>query len=521
MRSGAASGRGQVAARRDMRLALLAALVAGALLPLSFAPVGFWPLAIAAPAVLIRLWQHRTPRQAARLGFAFSFGTFAVGTYWLYVSIHGFGQAPLWLALLLMLGLVSIMGLYHALLGWVVARWLPPQGAWCWLVGIPAAWLLMEWLRGWFLSGFAWLSLGYSQTDTWLAALAPVGGVYLLSAVLLLAAGALVTLLQRATTRGERGLAVAVLLLPWLLAVGLGRIEWTRPAGAAVEVAVVQGAIPQDQKWLDANRDHTLELYAELTTQALGVPLIVWPEAAAPDLANNIVPYLRALAAQAGAHGSTLVMGVVRADRPEGVDETQYFNSVLALGRELAFYDKHHLVPFAEFFPVPGFVRGWLRLMSLPYSDFTRGARVQAPLAAADLKLATTICYEDAYGSSQLPVLAEATALVNVTNDAWFGRSSARYQHLQISRMRAIEAQRYLVRAANDGVSAVIGPHGELLARAAEYEPTVLRASIVPRTGLPPYARVGNWPVVLLALVLLAFACRAARRPELPAVSMV
>ena len=118
-------------------------------------------------------------------------------------------------------------------------------------------------------------------------------------------------------------------------------------------------------------------------------------------------------------------------------------------------------------------------------------------------------------------MLAEATALVNVTNDAWFGRSSARYQHLQISRMRAIEAQRYLVRAANDGVSAVIGPHGELLARAAEYEPTVLRASIVPRTGLPPYARVGNWPVVLLALVLLAFACRAARRPELPAVSMV
>ena len=301
-------------------------------------------------------------------------------------------------------------------------------------------------------------------------------------------------------------------LLPWPLAYAACRVDWTRPAGAPVEVAVVQGAIPQDQKWLDANRDRTLELYAQLTTQAPGVPLIVWPESAPPDLANNIVPFLQAMATRAGERGSTLVTGVVRADRPEGAGETRYYNSVLALGREFAFYDKHHLGPFAAFFPVPGFVRQWLRLMSLPYSDFTRGALAQPPLPAAGLQLATTICYEDAYGSSQLPALATATALVNVTNDAWFGRSSARYQHLQISRMRAIEAQRYLVRAANDGVSAVIGPRGELLARAPEFTPTVLRARIVPLGGLPPYAQVGNWPVVSLAALLVVLAALAGRR---------
>jgi len=283
-------------------------------------------------------------------------------------------------------------------------------------------------------------------------------------------------------------------------------------AGAPVAVAVVQGAIPQDQKWLDANRDRTLDLYAGLTERALGTPLIVWPEAAAPDLANNLVPYLRGLATEAGSGGSSLVLGILRAERNRETRELEYFNSVLALGAEFAFYDKHHLVPFAEFFPVPSFVRGWLRLMSLPYSDFTRGAAVQAPLPAAGLALATTICYEDAYGSTQLAALRTATALVNVTNDAWFGRSSARYQHLQISRMRAIEAQRYMVRAANDGVSAVIGPRGELVARAAEYTPTVLRATIVPRSGLPPYARVGNWPVLLLALAGLLFAAWNARR---------
>ncbi len=490
----------------------MVALLAGALLSLAFAPVGAWPLSIACPAALVWLWQGAAPRDAARLGFAFSFGTFAAGTYWLYVSIHGFGQAPLWVALLLMLGLVSIMAGYHAALGWAVARWLPQRGALRWMVGIPAMWLLVEWWRGWFLTGFSWLSLGYSQTDTWLAGLAPVGGTYLLSALLLLAAGSLVTLLQPGASRGERIAAAVALLLPWPLGLAAGRIDWTREAGAPVAVAIVQGAIPQDQKWLDANRDTTLDLYRDLTARIVGAPLIVWPEAAAPDLANNIVPYLQRMTTLVGERGSTLVLGVVRADRPEGARETQYFNSVLALGAEFAFYDKHHLVPFAEFFPVPAFVRGWLRLMSLPYSDFNRGAAVQAPLPAAGLQLATTICYEDAYGSSQLPALATATALVNVTNDAWFGRSSARYQHLQISRMRAIEAQRYLVRAANDGVSAVIGPRGEIVDRAPEYRATVLRSTIVPRSGLPPYARAGNWPVVLLALLLAAGAVWRATR---------
>ncbi len=495
------------------RWPLAAALLAGALLSLAFAPAGFWPLAIACPALLLRLWQDAPPRRAAALGFAFSFGTFAAGTYWLYVSIHGFGQAPLWVALLLMLGLVSIMAAYHALLGWVVARWLPRRGALRWMVGIPALWTLVEWWRGWFLSGFSWLSLGYSQTDTWLAGLAPLGGTYLLSAVLLVAAGSVVMLLQPGASRRERFAAALALLLPWPLGLAAGRVDWTQASGAPVEVAIVQGAIPQDQKWLDANRDTTLELYRQMTARVAGVPLIVWPETAAPDLANNIVPYLQQMATLVGERGSTLVLGVVRADRPEGARETQYFNSVLSLGAEFSFYDKHHLVPFAEFFPVPGFVRGWMRLMSLPYSDFNRGAALQAPLPAAGLKLATTICYEDAYGSSQLPSLATATALVNVTNDAWFGRSSARYQHLQISRMRAIEAQRYLVRAANDGVSAVIGPRGELLAIAPEYRATVLRSTIVPRSGLPPYARVGNWPVVMLALLLAAAAVwRVARR---------
>ena len=479
----------------------LAAAAAGATVSLAFAPFGLWPLAILGPAVLIALWDGTTPRHAAALGFWFNAGTFAAGTYWLYVSIHVFGAAPLWIAFLLMLGLVAIMGAYHAALGYAVARWLPARGAWRWVVGIPAAWLLVEWLRGWFLSGFSWLSLGYSQTDTWLARLAPVGGVYTISDVTLVSAGTLVWLLRAPDLRG-RGAALLLLAAPWLAALALDR-DWTHASGPPVRVAVLQGAVPQDIKWLEDNRETTLRLYAKLTREALGEPLIVMPESALPDLANNLVPFIGRLYSEASARGSALVLGLVRLSD----DGQHYFNSVAALdGQGVTWYDKHHLVPFAEFFPVPKFVRGWLRLMSLPYSDFTRGEAVQPPLQAAGLHLATGICYEDAYGSTLARSLPGSDALVNVTNDAWFGHSTARYQHFQIARMRAIESGRFLVRAANDGISAVIGPRGEVVAEAPQYREIVLRAAITPRTGLPPYARVGNWAIVLLA----AAACVAA-----------
>ncbi len=194
----------------------LAALAAGALLTLAFAPFGQWWLALAAPAVLMQLWARADgARTGAWLGFAFGVGLFAAGTWWLYISIHGFGQAPIWVALLVMAALVFIMALYHGLLGYVVCRWLRPASVAGGLLWVPAAFVLVEWWRGWFLSGFPWLSLGYSQTDSWLAGFAPVGGVHLISFVLLAGAGALPMLWRE---RGAlRALPLAVLLVPWAL----------------------------------------------------------------------------------------------------------------------------------------------------------------------------------------------------------------------------------------------------------------------------------------------------------------
>jgi apolipoprotein N-acyltransferase len=169
-------------------------------------------------------------------------------------------------------------------------------------------------------------------------------------------------------------------------------------------------------------------------------------------------------------------------------------------------YYKRHLVPFGEYFPVPAFIRSWMRLMSLPYDDISAGGAHQPVLSAAGQKLGLTICYEDAFGSEQLKVLREATLLINVTNNAWFGDSTAPHQHLQISRMRALEAGRYLVRATNDGITAAIDPSGHVVARLPQFKEAVMRVDVQPMTGLTPYARVGNYPVVVVALGLIGWA---------------
>ncbi len=481
------------------------ALVAGMALALSFAPIDLWPLAFVAPAVLMWLWQDSTPRRAAVHGFWFNAGTFSVGTYWLYIAIAEIGHAPLPLTFFLMIGMISIMSAYHALLGWCVAKYLPARGAWRWIVGIPGAWLFTEWLRGWFLTGFGWLALGYSQTDTWLAGLAPVVGQFGIGLAVLLVAGALLTLLLG--SRRERVVAGSVVVVIVGASFALHGRSWTNPSGPPVSTAIVQGAIPQDEKWIDENLDKTLDVYRDLTRQAHGTSIIVWPESAIPDLANNHIEFYKQVYQEASAKGSSLVMGTMRMEENPKTGEAEFFNSVLAMDRAspgVGWYDKHHLVPFTEFVPLPDFAREWLRLRNLPSESFTRGAAVQEPFEAGGQKIAASVCYEDAYGSTQLPALRTATLLVNVTNDAWFGHSTARYQHLQISRMRAIEAGRPMVRAANTGVSAIIESDGRIVATAAEYAPAVVIADVQPRIGLTPYARTGNSLIVVLALVMAA-----------------
>jgi apolipoprotein N-acyltransferase len=505
-----ASARGTGAALRLQALArLCAAFAAGAGFNLGFAPFGWWPIALAAPAALFALIRGLPPRRSFGVGAAFGAGLFAFGTYWLYTCLHVFGLVPVWLTIVLQGVLIAAASVYLAALCYLANRfWLKPGATRDWLV-LPVLWVLLEWLRGWLFSGFPWLSLGYSLIDSPLAGWAPIFGVYGVTWAAAMISVAINVVLMPAVRLRRRVAALgALLLLLFAPALSL-RHDWTRPIGPRIPVAAVQGAVPQDQKWQLKNRDLTMQRYLRLTEQAWGAQLIIWPESALPVLAPQIQDYLHALEERGREHGADFAIGLT----DYSLQTHQYHNGLLVLsGAGDGWYYKRHLVPFGEYFPVPRFVRSWLRLMSLPYDDFTPGSPHQPMLSAAGQKLGLTICYEDAFGSEQLRVLHEATLLINVTNNAWFGDSTAPHQHLQIARMRALEAGRYLVRAANDGITAAIGPHGQILASLPQFREGVLRADVQPMTGLTPYARFGNYPVVIGAGVLLALAVWRRRR---------
>jgi apolipoprotein N-acyltransferase len=499
----------QTAQWKQVLARLVAAFAAGAGFNLGFAPFGWWPLALVAPAALFALIRGLPPRRAGWTGASFGLGLFAFGTYWLYTCLHVFGLVPIWLTLLLQALLVAAMSVYAAALCYLSNRfWLKPGAMRDWLV-LPALWVLLEWLRGWLLSGFPWLSTGYAMIDSPLAGWAPLLGVYGVTWAAVLIAVALNVVFMPSVPGSQRGLALAAVVLLFGVPVVLTHVQWTHPSGAPVPIAAVQGAVPQDQKWQAKNRELTMQRYLRLTGEAWGARLIIWPEASLPVLSTDIPEYLHQLKAQGEAHDADFAIGLV----DYWPATKQYFNGILVLGRAGdGWYYKRHLVPFGEYFPVPAFVRRWLRLMSLPYDDFTAGSSRQPTLSAAGEKLALSICYEDAFGSQQLGLLRQATLLINVTNNAWYGDSTAPHQHLQIARMRALEAGRFLVRAANDGITAVINPQGKIVARLAQFQEDVLRASVQPMMGLTPYARLGNYPVVIGSLLLLAFAAWRRRR---------
>jgi apolipoprotein N-acyltransferase len=481
----------------------LAMAAAGAGLTLCFAPFDLWfamPLLLL-PFLLASL--HSPPRAAARLGFAFGCGMFLAGTYWITISIHVFGQAPLLLAALLMLGLVVIMAAWLAACGWLLSHFAESSPRRLLFIA-PAVWVLVEWLRGWVLSGFPWLSLGYGQIDSPLDGWLPISGVYGVSMLVAFSSAALVLALEP----GWRARALGIAVLPWLLGLGLQNLAWTEAAGPALRATLVQGGVSQDRKWLPEQFRETLTLYRDALRAARNSDIVVWPEVAIPALDTQVEPYLEMLERDLQAD-QTLLLGILE-QHPQGI-----FNSVLKFdrgGREV--YRKRHLVPFGEYFPVPDFVREWMRMLSLPHSDLAAGDAVQPLITTVGgQRIAVAICYEDAYGSEQLYAFPAATLIVNVSNDAWFGDSIAPHQHLQIARVRAREVGRYALRATNNGISGVIAADGSLLAVAPQFEFAALTLDVQPMRGTTPYSLAGNWPVINAAVLLLGLGFLTRRRP--------
>ncbi len=487
----------------------LAALLAGGALPLAFAPFGLYPLAVLSPALLFLLWLKVPPARAFRRGFLFGIGEFGVGVSWVYVAIHDFGYTAAPVAALLTLAFVAILALYPALVGWAAARLRARTGGGgrFQLLLLPALWTLGEWLRGWLFTGFPWLGLGYSQLEAPLGGLAPLLGVYGVTFAVALTAGGLVWCWQRieegglGTTPVQVGFPAVVALLGWVGAGSLQSVAWTEPAGEPLGVALVQDNLPQITKWDPEQISRRLDLYAELSLARMGrSDLVVWPENAITVFYHELKEgYFAQLAQEARASGTDLLLGVPVLHE----DGRQYFTTLMSLGREQAFYTKRHLVPFGEYVPFERTLRGLIAFFDLPMSGFSPGAANQPPLAVAGQKAAISICYEDAFGEEVIQALPEATLLINGSNNAWYGDSLAPHQHLQISRMRALETGRPLLRATTTGISALVDPKGRLMATSPQFETHVLEGSVQPMAGSTPFVRWGNRPVIALLFLAL------------------
>ena len=469
---------------------------------LGFSPFDLLPATLLAYALLIHSWQRAPSARAAALaGFWFGLGLFGAGVSWVYVSMNRFGGMPAPLAAFATLGLCAFLALFPALVGALQAR-IPAAPALRAALVIPALWTLIEWLRGWILTGFPWLTAGYAAIDSPLAGFAPIGGVYLLSLATLASAG----LLWCVAVRHGRWIAAAVFVGVGGAGVALNNIVWTEPDGPALTASLLQGNIPQDLKFDPGRYARTLETYAHLVEQSRG-RLIILPETAAPRFLDQVEPaFLARLEAAARRNNGDLLLGV-----PLRTGQTSYFNSVISLGtsRPQA-YHKTHLVPFGEFIPF-GF--SWINsVLAFPLSDFSRGEARQTPLAVAGEQVAVNICYEDVFGAEIARQLPAATLLVNVSNVAWFGDSLAPRQHLQIARMRTLETGRMLLAATNSGVTAAVGADARVIAQLPQFVEGKLEVSAQGYRGVTPYVRFGDWLALGACALALASAVVLARR---------
>lgn len=478
---------------------LLPAL-AGSLCIFGFAPFYAWPVPMLALAVLFFAWARcETQRQAAFAGYAFGLGFFLVGVSWIYVSLHDFGQMPLVLAALATFLFCAFLALFPALAGWLAVRFTAPGARRLWLA--TAAFPVTEWIRGWIFTGFPWLTLGTSQVpDGPLAPFAPWVGAYGTSLGVAALAACLAGIAAGPALRmrlASAACAIAILVLAFAASIP----SFTQPSGPAVSMALLQGNIAQEMKWREEVRGKTLEAYRRMIFEA-DARIVVIPETALPAFLDELpADYMESLRRHARETKKDILLGTVeRATFPGG---SEYFNSLVNITSGGA-YRKRHLVPFGEFIPL-GF--HWiLAILHIPMGDFSRGTASQPPVVADGLRLGVAICYEDLFGEEVIDQLPAAQVLVNVSNDAWFGKSFAAEQHLQASQMRALESGRWMVRSTNTGASAAIDERGLVVARLPEFISGTLVQNVVPRQGATPYVRWGNAPVVWMLAIIAALA---------------
>lgn len=487
------------------------AFVLGAIGVLAFSPFDIWIIALISLTGLLYLITDRSPKQAAMIGFCWGVGLFLFGVSWVYVSIQHFGGVAVPVAVALCLLLALYLALYPMLFSALLIKINPVTSYKQLLLLVPLLWFAIEWLRGWLFTGFPWLQFGYTQLDGPLKPIAPIGGVDTITMLLLLISALMVITLK--TKKIVPGIiAVLLLLCPLLFP-----IDWTKPKPQSeLKVALVQGNTEQSIKWSPDYLQQIISTYVSLTLPLFEEnDIVIWPEAAVPDIERRHQPLLQELDQVAREKNSTLILGIIN----HQIKTKNTYNTAIILGdkeypyyyNEKNRYNKYYLVPFGEMIPFQ-FLFGIISaILDFPMSTLTPGDYIQPPLIAQNTRFLMAICYEVIKGKQLRDNFTTNTDfLVTISNDAWFGKSIGPWQHFQMAKMRALELGRPLLRSTNNGITAVIDHLGHSIKQIPQFEEAVLQTTLSAREGMTPFVRFGYlfpwlWSFINAALYLSLF----------------
>jgi apolipoprotein N-acyltransferase len=459
---------------------------------LAFAPFNFYPLIFLA---IIGLLYITNQNESANIkSFVFGSGFFVIGIYWIYICLQQFGGMPPFIALVSTLSLCLFLALFFlpfSLLSQYKNN----------IFFIPAFFTLIELLRSVIFTGFPWLSLGYSQVpNSPLIGYLPIIGIHGISFLVVLTA---VLIFQLFRGNSKKLYSVLFLILIWGSGQYLKGIEWSEPIGETLSTSLIQGNISQDKKWNSNMINESLNHYHKLILNS-DSSLIILPETSIP-IEVNLIPksFIKRIRDHVAHNDGHIIFGAIEQNMGK------YYNSAFLIGNAYRVaYRKNHLVPFGEFIPLKkylGYVyQNWL---NIPFTNLSKGKQKSVALfKIKNLGFAINICYEDVFGNEIASLdkyTSEPHVLVNISNDAWYGKSIAAEQHLQISQARAIENKRMMIRSTNTGVTAFIGRDGRILKKLPQFTSGELRYDVQGYTGTTPYMLFNNFIIYFLCILIL------------------
>jgi len=457
----------------------------GGLSTLAFAPYYHYLVIILSVAALFVI----NKKQSFKNILLFGFGFFFFGIHWITIALNTYGHMPYVGAIIS----TTILCIFLCLFFYPLKFF---QQNFSSAIFVASSFTLLEWLRSFIFTGFPWLSLGYSQVpNSPLSGFLPIIGIHGISFLVILT----VTLLLLYKKKDFKGniIIFSMIAIIWGGGFILKKIDWTQPIDKPIKVSLIQGNIDQLIKWNNDSIQLSLKKYKDLIFQAQG-ELIILPETSIPLIYQKIpISFMQSLQEKMNATKSKIILGAIYKEN------SQYFNSAVYLhDNSINLYHKYHLVPFGEYIPLRPLLKfvyeNWLQI---PFNDLSRGTKKQALFKFNNNQIAANICYEDVFGNEIIRPFPNATMLVNLSNDAWYGQSNAAFQHLQISQARAIETGRMMLRATNTGATAIINEKGEIISHLPHFDVGILEGYAQGYEGETPYSKYGNYLIVLLSIM--------------------